>query len=359
MSQIILIISCILLPLVVLHLVLKRFNVFQKASKKMSVNTFMTTGQLMNMITSKIELTDEEKDHLEVLFTVFSSSRLRYAFEVEEEGMKWFLNTRKAVFHSDQFDDATREDIEFFLYEIHRKINNFRMMAHPDVKSINDISLGQGVDIHLADGTTYTGELIDKGITNITINIAKKHVSSAIDNHKLIKKRVKITFWKKMDARYSFVSTVKSVSTKRGGYALTLTMPKKIKCIQIRSYPRYDVEIPMKFRQATLSADEDTGALQETYGAVVLGIINNIGPNGCKIITHSSTPVDTVIMMEYPLFHQIIYTKGIVKNVSRYGDVYTLHIEFSTEVQKFSILQIYHYIYANKNTGQEEIIGDV
>ncbi len=88
----------------------------------------------------------------------------------------------------------------------------------------------------------------------------------------------------------------------------------------------------------------------ENYGGSVFGITNNIGPWGCSILSNAAIPVHTYLMIDLPLFSQIFYIKGIVRNVNKKGGVYIVNVEFNENTPKSTILQIYHYIFAEDSS---------
>lgn len=354
MYSVIFTISSIFLCLIIIHLILKKFNILQKNKDSQSLSTFMNTEHLVELIGAKASLTEEEQRKLTTLLTLVSGNNLRFAFDEKSIGTKWLVNTRRAIFHSNQFDEETKEDLEYTLYEIHRKIDNVRMLTHPYVKSISDLSIGQILEIKINSDNIIKAEVIDTGFSSFYLSVLSDYITTAKIN-KLKNKTVQITFWKKLDAYYGFQSTIQSITNNKDTYLLNLSTPKKIECIKIRTYPRQDTEIPVKFKLVSFSSDEDSGALKETYGATMLGIINNIGPNGCSIIYHYPIVSDTITIIEFPLFDKIIYTKGRVRNIKRYRKFFIIHIEFTEEMARSNILHIYHYIFAHQNLLDEQI----
>ena len=345
MPSIILILASVVLSLIVAHFLFKRFKVLAPFDKENKQNLFMSKEESIKYITERAELTDEESVGLDVLFDLISGIRLHQAFEDEEISKKWLTTARRAIVRSEQFDPATKEEIEYATYEIHRKISNKRQLLHPSIKKTSDITLGQVMDLKISDAITVQGELIETNFHSLSVLIYEKD-SLAINSLKLAKKKISISFWKEMDARYKFNTSITTLEKNKQSIILHLSLPKEIVCVQIRTHPRQFAEIPIKFRQGTLSTDSDTGALQETFSSILFGIVNNIGPWGCGVISHIPIPENTILILEIPMFDQILHVKGSVRKIVNHSKVFTLHIEFHEDTSKHSILQIYHYIFA-------------
>ena len=345
MPSTILILASVILSLVIASLLFKKFKVLSPFDKENKQNLFMSKEESIKHITERAELTDEESVGLDVLFDLVSGIRLHQAFEDEEISKKWLTTARRAIAKSEQFDHATKEELEYTAYEIHRKIDNRRKLLHPSIKKTSDITLGQIMDIKYANGTELHGELIETNFYSLSILIDEQEDSN-VKPLKFNKKKVSVSFWKEMDARYKFNTSITTIEKNKKNIILHLSLPKEIVCVQIRSHPRQHVEIPTKFRQGTLSTDSDTGALQEDFSGIIFGIINNIGPWGCSIISHIPILENTIVIIELPLFNQLSHIKGIVRNVINHSKVFTLHIEFNEDTTRHNTLQIYHYIFA-------------
>ncbi len=344
MTSYILIGSSITLSIIVAHLIFKKFNIL-KPLKHESNSIFLSDKEALKVIEQKAKLTEEEKEHLEILFSLVSGARIHQGFEDKEVADNWLINSRRAITNSSQFDQTTKEDLEYSVYEIYRKINNARMLIHPSVRSVSDLNIGQPLTITFIDQVVAHGTLMDFNFYSITVDINEQDIAN-IQSLKLEKKSVSITLWKIMDAQYTFQSKITAVDKKPRSITLILSSPKKIECTQIRSHPRQDVEIPVKFRQATMSTDHETGALQETFGGVLFGIVNNLGPWGCSIISQVPVPMHTTVKIEIPLFNNIIFINGNVRNISHQGTVFLINIEFNQHTPKNNTLQIYHYLFA-------------
>ena len=345
MPSTILILASVVLSIIIASLLFKKFKVLTPFNKENKQHLFMSKEESITYISERAELTEEEAVGLDVLFDLISGIRLHQAFEDEEISKKWLITARRAIGKSEQFDLATKEELEYATYEIHRKISNKRQLLHPSIKKSSDITLGQGMDLKISDTITAQGELVETSFHSLSILISEKD-SLTIKPLKLNKKKISVSFWKEMDARYKFNTSISTTENNKKSIILHLSIPKEITCVQIRTHPRQYAEIPIKFRQGTLSTDSDTGALQESFSSVLFGIVNNIGPWGCSIISHMPIPENTILMIEIPLFDQILHIKGIVRNVTNHSKVFTLHIEFHEDTTKHNILQIYHYIFA-------------
>ncbi len=346
MSRFVLIMAVVLLCLSVTYLVLQRFNLLSKSKilNKNKIPPFLSDEEAVKFISQRVVLTEDERVHLETLLSLVSGSRLHQGFEDLDVIKKWLVVVRRAIANSNQLDQSAKEDLEYYAYEIYRKINNERMISHPSVKHLTDINIGQPMTIQIGD-MEINGTMIDSNFYSCAVEISKQD-SQTIKNLRLDKKRVKVSFWKIMDAQYSFDTVVSGVDKKSGAVTLILSNPKSIDCMKIRSYPRQEVEIPVKFRMASMSTDPDTGALMESYGGILFGITNNIGPWGCSILSNAAVPIHTSLLVDLPIFSQILYIKGIVRNVNRKGDVFLLNVEFDDNTRKSNILKIYHYIFA-------------
>ncbi|MGL4677030.1 MAG: hypothetical protein ACRCWI_05130 [Brevinema sp.] len=350
MSQVVLITSSITLSLIIVHLILKRFNLLKPFKKNHNdVPSFLSNEEALKVITQKAKLNEEEQEQLAILFSIVSGNRLHQGFEDKASTTRWLISARRAIANTTQFDQYAKEDMEYATYEIFRKINNTRMLSHPSVKHIADLSIGQPLNIEISNNMNITGSLVDSNFYSLTVSISTSDINK-VKGIPLAKKQVKVMLWKVMDAQYTFTSIIKGAEKKKSSLILVLSNPKTITCTRIRSYPRLDVEIPVKFRQAILSADHNTGALQESFGGVLFGIINNIGPWGCSIISNISIPIHTTLMIEVPLLSQMMYIKGTIRNLSHKGDIFILNIEFSKETSKTTTLNIYHYIFAEDSS---------
>ncbi len=345
MPSIILILSSVVLSVIVAHLLFKKFRILTPFNKENKQNLFMSKEESIKYISERAELTEEENVGLDVLFDLISGIRLHQAFENEEISKKWLVTARRAITKSELFDPSTKEELEYATYEIYRKISNKRQLLHPSIKKSSDITLGQVMDLKLSDSITIQGELIETNFHSLSVLIYEQD-SLIIKPLKLNKKKISISFWKEMDARYKFNTSISTVEKNKKSVILHLFLPREIACVQIRTHPRQHAEIPIKFRQGTLSTDSDTGALQENFSSILFGIINNIGPWGCSIISHIPIPENTILMIEMPLFNQILHIKGIVRNITNHSKVFTLHVEFHEDTSKHNTLQIYHYIFA-------------
>ena len=323
MPSIILILASVVLSVVIASLLFKKFKVFTPFNKENKQHLFMSKEESIKYISERAELTEEENVGLDILFDLISGIRLHQAFEDEEISKKWLITARRAIAKSEQFDPSTKEELEFATYEIHRKISNKRQLLHPSIKKSSDITLGQGVDIKISDTVAVQGELIESNFHSLSVLINEKDVLT-IKPLKLNKKKITVSFWKEMDARYKFNTSISTTENNKKSIILHLSLPKEITCVQIRTHPRQHAEIPIKFRQGTLSTDSDTGALQENFSSILFGIVNNIGPWGCSIISHIPIPENTILMIEIPLFDQILHIKGIVRNVTNHSKVNTL-----------------------------------
>lgn len=349
MSSLILIGASILLTVILADMLIRRFNLL-KPFKKEKNNTplFLSNEEALRFISEKALLSEEEKEHLALLFTITSGNRLHQGFEDKDVAEKWLTSARRAIVNSTQFDANTKEELEYSVYEINRKINNTRMLTHPSVKYITDINIGQPVSIIFVNRMTVPAVLSDYNFYSFSVEI---NISDASNMpKKLDKKKVQISFWKIMDAQYSFVSKITAIEKKDNKIILICSNPHKILCTKIRSFPRQEVEIPIKFRQATVSIDSDTGGLVESFGGHLFGIINNLSTWGCSLISYVPIPIHTVLKIEIPLFSEIIQVKGTIKNLSRKGDIFILNIEFVSDTPKATTLTIYHYLFAEDSS---------
>ncbi len=349
MSTFILIGASIALSIIVAYLIFKKFNILTSSNKSNSGTVFLSDKDALKVIVQKAKLTEEEKEHLEILFSLVSGSRIHQGFEDKEIANRWLVTTRRAISNSSQFDQTTKDDLEFSVYEIYRKINNERMLTHPSVRSVSDLNIGQPITIQFTEGVSAQGIIVDSNFYSLTVDI-NEHDSANISSIRLEKKVVSVSLWKIMDAQYHFQTKITAVDRSKKNISLILSNPKKIVCAQIRSHPRQDVEIPIKFRQATLGTDPNTGALQDIFGGVLFGIINNIGPWGCSIVSQIPIPLHTTLRMEIPLFDQILTINGSVKNVTNTGTIFMISVEFNQLTPKSSTLLIYHYLFAKDSS---------
>lgn len=345
MPSTILILASVVLSLIIANLLFKKFKVITPFDKENRQNRFMSKEESIRYISERAELTEEEAVGLDVLFDLISGIRLHQAFEDEEISKKWLTTARRAIAKSEQFDLSTKEELEYATYEIHRKISNKRQLLYPSIKKTSDITLGQVMDLKISDAITVQGELIETNFHSLSILIYEKD-SLIIKPLKLNKKKISISFWKEMDARYRLNTSITTIEKNKQSIILHLSLPREIVCVQIRTHPRQHAEIPIKFRQGVLSTDSDTGALQESFSSMLFGIVNNIGPWGCSVISHIPIPENTILILEIPMFDQILRIKGIVRKIVNHSKVFTLHIEFNEDTTKHNILQIYHYIFA-------------
>lgn len=308
---------------------------------------FFTTDEVVKFITKKSGLTADESEKLAILLPLAGSNRLHMAFEEEDVARKWLINTRRAIYHTNQFEQDTKEELEYSLYEIFRKINNTRVDYHPSIRSIKDINAGQQFNIRISHGPTIQGEVLDIDSRYLYILLREQHFHT-IESKSIIKRKVQVSFWKKMDAGYTFISEIIAINSKQGSYTMVLKNTHKVNREKIREHPRSDAEIPVRFKQIFSTPDPDTGGIVESYSRTLLGIMNNLGTNGCSIISHIGINIGSVFMIEFPLFNEILNIKGIVRTAFNQGEVYVLHFEFSDDISRNSLLKIYHYIFADK-----------
>lgn len=306
---------------------------------------FLTKDETIEFLASKAKLTPEEKEALDYLFLIGGSKRLHAALDGAEVGRKWLVSTRKALFQDKSLSLEKKEQLEYNLYEILRKITNTRNILHPKLLFLKDISVGQAVEIKIANGPKIQADFVE-GSGTLTFALTEDFYR-ILEKNASPKRKLTISFWRKFDAGYIFQAEIINYSHKKGAYMLWVKPITKLKRNKIRLYPRRPAEIPARFRQITLQPDPDTGALNEHFGSTSLGLINDIGPKGCIIAAHALVPIDTQLDIEFPLYDLMIKVKATVRGVFHYENVYTLHIEFQELPQK-SILYIYRYIYSDK-----------
>lgn len=345
MNTILLIGASVFLVAIIIYLLFRKFkkslttNPWDKQYKSMSTDDSIT------FISQKTLLSEDEKEKLEILMPLISTYRIQEIFEDSDVSKNFFITLRRAVYHSDHFDSTTKDDLEYALYEIYRKINNVRILSHPSVRSMTDIGIGQNISIKLSEQTTLSGIVSGTSFNSISVLLSPQD-SNKMKQFQFINKKVFASFWKKRDSSYGFYSKISGTSIRNKQILLTIAATKKIKYLQIREYPRQNCEIPIKLRHGITVIDENTGGLQESYGGAVMGITNDIGPKGCSVITNSNITENSILMLEIPLFDQILFIKGLVRHATFYGEVFAIHVEFTEDIKKNDVLQIYHYIFA-------------
>jgi len=345
MTTILLILSSLTLIFILLTVYLKNRRFSQKTTSLQ--HKFFTSDESVKFITSKANLTAEENEKLKILLPLAGSNRLHMAFEDEEIARKWLINTKRVLYHTNQFEADLKEELEYSLYEIFRKMNNARISIHPSIKKIKDINSGQQINIKISQYSSIQGEILDIDTRYIYILLREQYYNT-ITPEKILKKRIQISFWKKLDAGYCFFSEIIDITSKQGSHMMIIKNPHKISREKIREYPRSEAEIPARLKQIIISPDLDTGGSKKDYSRTLLGIINNIGTNGCSIISHVGINIESLFIIEFPLFNEIINIHGIVRNTFNHGDIYILHIEFLDDINRSALLKIYHYIFADK-----------
>ncbi|MGL4387826.1 MAG: hypothetical protein ACRCTJ_00325 [Brevinema sp.] len=323
----------------------------QKLNTK-SHNLFMTTQDALPYISKKANLLPEEQEKLEILLPLAGSNRLYIGFEDEEPAKKWLINTQRALYHSTNFDDNTKEDLVFTTYEIFRKIQLAKTLLNPTISSVKDIGNGQSLTISLPDNSSQiTGELISTDLRTIQIMCCKpKHLEKLREGTKNNSKQVTVSFWKKMDAGYSFQAHIINISHKKDSCIVSLSHPNSIKRTNIRKHPRKDCMISCRFRVGSSHMNFNAGGIVEEFGAVTLGLINNIGAKGCNIITHQGIPNDSILVIDFPLFDDTLHIKGVIKRILAHDHTYVLNIEFTEEISRKDIVKIYHFVFSDINT---------
>ncbi|MGL4394236.1 MAG: hypothetical protein ACRCS8_03325 [Brevinema sp.] len=343
-SSLLWILTAILVGFIVLVLIIRQIKL-QKVNMKAG-NLFMTTEDAISYISNKAELTADEEEKLEILLPLAGSNRLYSGFDDEEPARKWLTNTQRVLYHTDKFDPDTKEDLVYTCYEIYRKIQVARTLNNPTITSVKSISPGQTLTItDPEDGHSISGDLLTTDIRSIQM-VFKTQYFSALKKIRDAGKKVRINFWKKLDAGYSFDAHVIDVATKNDICIVSLAHPTTIKRTNIRRNPRKDAMISCRFKVGS-SHMSSGGGMEEEFGAMTLGLISNIGVKGCNIITPMAMPNDSLILTEFPLFDQTFHIKGMVRKIQAYNSTYILNIEFTEEISRKEIVYIYHFIFSD------------
>ncbi|MGL4563139.1 MAG: hypothetical protein ACRCVW_04715 [Brevinema sp.] len=318
----------------------------QKLSKKNN-NLFLTTQEAITYIAKKANLSTDEQEKLKILLPLAGSNRLYMGFEDDEPAKKWLTNTQRALYHNTQFNNQLKDELVFAAYEIFRKIKVTKALLNPSITSIKDISNGQSLSIEIpGEQTPITGTLISTDLRTIQILVKIEYLDILTKLQKS-NSTITVTFWKKMDAGYSFHSHIISLLTKNYSCILSLSHPTFIKRTNIRQYPRRECTIPCRFKVNIFHTEFDQETTKEKSGPITLGLINNLGPNGCTIVTHKAIPNDSTLVVDFPLFNETLHIKGILKKILIHDLSYILNIEFTDELSRNDMIKIYHFVFSD------------
>lgn len=337
----------ILLVFLVLIFYIRNKEINISASKKYR-NIFLTKEEIIKLITKKAGLTLEEKEKLDTLLSLSGSTKLHIGLDDEETAKTWLKTIQRILFHSKNIEQNVKEDLEFTAYEIFRKIHVARTLMYPSIRSIKDISIGQIFDIKVSNGEEIQGELISTDLHSLQVLVNKKFFP-LLEKTKKNNKKITLSFWKKMDAGYIFSANILILSIQNEACIISLSQPPSIKRNKMRKHPRRECTIPCRFKIGHHEMDQDLGVFREKFGNTVLGLINNLGAKGCNIISNRPLAQDTILAIEFPLFQQTVYLKGIVKNTLSHDSLYILNIEFSDDMSREILLKIYHFIFSDLN----------
>lgn len=342
MTTIILVISGILLLTIGVLLYIRQQGIHIGSYTKTSP-LFLSGEETIDFLGAKAQLSPEEKKTLEKLIAIGGTNRLHTALEGSEVGLKWVQNTRKAIYNSLTLDEEEKEYYEASLYELFRKISIARASLHPQLSHIKNIPSGQTLEIKMAKTPPVFGDFVS-GSSNQLLIILPKDQFHILEQHYNPRAKLIASFWKEMDAGYAVKGEIEFLVEKKGSFQLGIKPLSPLKRTKVRSFPRKDAEIPVRFRLGELSVDQDSGGMSERFGAMTLGLLNDIGPKGGVILTHMAVPLDAVIKVEFPIMNTVAQAQGVVRSLRSYDNVFAISVEF-TEISQKDTVAIYRFIY--------------
>lgn len=324
----------------------KEVNFFNKKGP-----LFLSGEETVDYLSSKVQLSSEEKIALAKLISLGGSNRLHDALiNGPEVSQVWLVRVRRAIYNSLVLKAEEKENLEYQLYTILQKIALVRGALSSQPPFIKDISQGQSLEIKISDGTTFAGNFISGNkntalIVLTQIQYGKLHevVSASTTSVKIL-----VSFWKEMDAGYAFQAVIQQLIEKKGSYQMSVKVISPLKRTKVRRYPRRAAEIPLRFQQGQISVDQESGAFSENYGRIFLGLLSDIGPTGGVILSHVPVPLDTQLKVEFPLFNDLVDTRAIVRGLQHFETVYSVNIEF-IDISRTAVLEIYRFIYPDNS----------
>lgn len=348
MSSIIIITCSILLSLVLIFGIFKKTRLNRIVTAQgLKTNIFMTPEEAIEMVVKKTALSDEEIIAFQEINAIYTGTKMQHIFEDPDILEKWFIESLRAVNHVQELHPSRKDTLSYTIYEIRRKIANIIAIENPSIKRSIDISVGQKITMTInkisADGT-----IIGNTFNNISISSSDPEMQN-FTKTQLVNKMLKVNFWKAMDAGYSFQSQIKSVLIKESLYTIVIYAPEKTTCVETRKYTRKSAEIPAKFSVGTFHNQGMVNTDTPTSSSHQLGIINNISANGCSLLSRHTLKPDVLLEIEFPIFDKMLFVKGSVVSVRSYGLMKLAHIEFEQNTNQEYLLQIYRFIFANRD----------
>ncbi|MGL5720982.1 MAG: hypothetical protein ACRCY4_01070 [Brevinema sp.] len=308
---------------------------------------FLSGDETIEFLGNRAELSPEEKAMLEKLITIGGTNRLHTALDGAEVGRKWLINTRKLIQNSISLSNPEKDEHEYFLYEIFRKISLARAALHPQLMHLKNISTGQSVEIKVAGVQPVVGDIISANTAGVILNLSESDYHIVEASYQL-RSKVSISFWKEMDAGYSFKGEVEFLTRKKQIYEMSVKATSPLKRSKVRKYPRKATEIPARFRVGSVSVDEESGALKEQFDRLALSLINEVSPKGCVLLSHMPVAPDTNLSLEFPLLDKVVKVKSLVRSLTLYDTVYSIGLEF-IDIPRSDVIYIYRFIYPEDN----------
>ncbi|MGL5255274.1 MAG: hypothetical protein ACRC9L_09830 [Brevinema sp.] len=308
---------------------------------------FLSSDETIEFLGSRADLTAEEKTMLEKLITIGGTNRLHTALDGAEVGRRWLINTRKLIQNNISLTPPEKEDYEYFLYEIFRKISLARAALHPQLMHLKNISMGQSVEIKIAGMQTMVADIVSANATGVVFTLSESDFLALESNYK-VRTKIVVSFWKEMDAGYSFRGEIEFITRKKQSYEMSVKATSSLKRSKVRKYPRKATEIPARFRVGTVSVDSDSGALNQQFDRLALSLVNEVSPKGCVLLSHLPMPPDSTLLMEFPLLDKVLQVKALVRSITFYDTIYSIGLEF-IDISRSDIVYIYRLIYPEDN----------
>ena len=324
-----------------------RYRGSKSGNYRRNTPLFLAGDETIEFLGNRAELNPEEKVMLEKLIAIGGTNRLHTALDGAEVGRRWLLNTRRMIQNSISLAAPEKEDHEYFLYEIFRKISLARAALHPQLMHIKNIAMGQSVEVKILGVQPVVGDIVSTNAAGVILALSEQDYSIVEANYSL-RTKVDISFWKEMDAGYTFKGEIEFISKKKQHYTMSVKSTSPLKRSKVRRYPRKETEIPARFRMASVSVDEDSGALKEKLDRLSLTLINEVSPKGCVILSHVPVPPESTLSLEFPLLDKVVKVKALVRSVTLYDTIYSVGLEF-VDIPRHDSVYIYRFIYPDDN----------
>ena len=308
---------------------------------------FLSGDETIDFLGNRADLNAEEKVMLEKLIAIGGTNRLHTALDGAEVGRRWLINTRRMIQSSISLGVPEKEDHEYFLYEVFRKISLARAALHPQLMHLKNISIGQSVEVKIIGVQSVVGDIASTSAAGVTLVLSESDYAIVEANYKL-RTKVDISFWKEMNAGYNFKGEIEFISRKKQHYEMSVKATSPLKRSKVRRYPRKETEIPARFRMTSVSVDEDSGSLKEQLDRLSLTLINEISPKGCVILSHMPVPPESTLALEFPLLDKVVKVKALVRSVTLYDTIYSIGLEF-VDIPRHDSVYIYRFIYPDDN----------